>query len=175
MAWNCRRLAVHKMTCRRFGRRLRCRRRCGRSRRASPASAWQEDRGPLRHDTVLRKIAKELGGAALKFEGSYQGGRAKPLPSSARSLSAQPPKRAWGMCPQIWGHIGTACSERRSPLHHDSFMRKIREEFREDAHNFVGVYLGANGESRPCYNLPRSVKRSALCSRASGGRWQACR
>lgn len=38
-------------------------------------------------------------------------------------------------------------------LQHFSFMAKVPLALK-DASNFLSVYLGPNGEQRPCYNLP---------------------
>lgn len=43
----------------------------------------------------------------------------------------------------------------RAELRHDHFMAKIEKHPGIDAPKFRGVYLGGNGQERPCYNLPR--------------------
>lgn len=37
---------------------------------------------------------------------------------------------------------------------HFDFMKAIEDELDGDEREFSSVYLGGNGEKRPCYNLP---------------------
>lgn len=43
----------------------------------------------------------------------------------------------------------------RAELAHFTFLTKIEKVFGGDAKKFLGVYLGANGQERPCYHLPK--------------------
>lgn len=40
-------------------------------------------------------------------------------------------------------------------LEHSDFMKKVKSHPGIDAGKFSGVYLGGNGQKRPCYNLPK--------------------
>lgn len=43
----------------------------------------------------------------------------------------------------------------KAELRHDTFMEKMRKYPGINGPNFRGVYLRRNGESRPCYYLPK--------------------
>lgn len=46
-------------------------------------------------------------------------------------------------------------SKEFAKVEHADFLKKVREVLGVDAGKFSGVYLGGNGEDRPCYYLPK--------------------
>lgn len=46
-------------------------------------------------------------------------------------------------------------SKGHAKLDHADFLKKVPEVLGDDAGNFSGVYMGGNGQERPCYRFPK--------------------